>query len=717
MTARTFDTNNICWFDFETKSGEDLQKAGATRYACDDDAAAIILTYAIGHGPTKLIMAPEPGAPLSWHHLPLDFTEFYQRAWYDDGVFAAFNAGFDRAVWNFALRNAPPLRPDMCIDPSVQATAAGLPPDLAGACKASGSTLKVEDGGAYIKLFCLPDSTATPQSHPAQWRLFCAYAIGDIDAMRSLFLRTRQLPEREWQEYWAAEIINDRGIGVDVKFARKADKLAKLAKACGCDELREITDGAVTTTGQVKLLTTWLRHQLPPDGDGIKILTRREEEEADDGTIKRPAKYSLTRGRIEKLIPYCTAIGHHRALRALQVRLYGGSTTPAKYSKILAQQVDGVVYGQYVFNGAPQTGRFSSRGVQIQNLARSFLAYEHDAIEAILDGATYNQLAQLGDATPVLRKLALLIRPTFVAGDANQFVVSDFAQIEARILPWLVGPQSEGALKRLQIFRDIDANPSLPDLYTRTAAAMSGVAVAEISKSLRQRGKVAELALGFGGGVGALANMGANYGLYLPEHEAKEAVAQWRQANPWCVRFWGKHDEDSSYGLWGAANRALEQPCRPQTVGRLTYVYLPQILKGTLYCQLPSGRCLAYRGIKYETVDELDDDDKVVGQSVQLRFSRGYGRSKIWHGTLCENVVQATAADILRGTLARLEKTDLPVRLHSHDEILVEVPEDRAESAVAMLRGIMREGFDWTDGLPLMSEETIQPYYSKWEGK
>jgi len=507
MTARTFDTNNICWFDFETKSGEDLQKAGATRYACDDDAAAIILTYAIGHGPTKLIMAPEPGAPLSWHHLPLDFTEFYQRAWYDDGVFAAFNAGFDRAVWNFALRNAPPLRPDMCIDPSVQATAAGLPPDLAGACKASGSTLKVEDGGAYIKLFCLPDSTATPQSHPAQWRLFCAYAIGDIDAMRSLFLRTRQLPEREWQEYWAAEIINDRGIGVDVKFARKADKLAKLAKACGCDELREITDGAVTTTGQVKLLTTWLRHQLPPDGDGIKILTRREEEEADDGTIKRPAKYSLTRGRIEKLIPYCTAIGHHRALRALQVRLYGGSTTPAKYSKILAQQVDGVVYGQYVFNGAPQTGRFSSRGVQIQNLARSFLAYEHDAIEAILDGATYNQLAQLGDATPVLRKLALLIRPTFVAGDANQFVVSDFAQIEARILPWLVGPQSEGALKRLQIFRDIDANPSLPDLYTRTAAAMSGVAVAEISKSLRQRGKVAELALGFGGGVGALANM------------------------------------------------------------------------------------------------------------------------------------------------------------------------------------------------------------------
>jgi DNA polymerase len=116
-------------------------------------------------------------------------------------------------------------------------------------------------------------------------------------------------------------------------------------------------------------------------------------------------------------------------------------------------------------------------------------------------------------------------------------------------------------------------------------------------------------------------------------------------------------------------------------------------------------------------VDELDDDDKVIGRSSQLRFSKGYGRSKIWHGTLCENVVQATAADILRGTLARLEKTDLNVRLHSHDECLIDVPEDQVESAKSMLRGIMREGFDWSEGLPLMSEETIQPYYSKFESK
>ena len=142
------------------------------------------------------------------------------------------------------------------------------------------------------------------------------------------------------------------------------------------------------------------------------------------------------------------------------------------------------------------------------------------------------------------------------------------------------------------------------------------------------------------------------------------------RGQPWCVRFWGRHTEnDTSYGLWGAANRALEQPETAQTAGRLTYIYMPQILGGTLYCQLPSGRCLTYRGIKYERVDELDDDDQVIGRSIQLRFWKAHGRATIWHGTLCENVVQATAADILRGTLVRLEQESPGVRLHSHDEV------------------------------------------------
>lgn len=715
MSARTFDPDSICWFDFETKSGELLGRAGATRYACHPDAKVLILAYAIGRGPVELVTAPVPGEALTWDTLPAEF-----RACYTDGrLFAAFNAGFDRAIWNYALPGSPHLSSGRVIDPGVQATAAGLPPDLAGACRMSGSAAKVEDGDDLIKIFCWPDSTATPQSHPAEWAAFCTYAAGDITAMRSLFLRTRQLPVQEWREYRAMEDINDRGICVDVEFARRADALAQVAKVRNGLELRDLTGGAVITVGQVKPLTKWLLTQMPDDGDGVKILTKREEEEDELGEITRPAKYSLTRSRVEKLIPYCQAIGADDAARALQIRLYGGSTTPAKFARILGQEVDGAIYGQYVFNGAPQTGRASSRGVQIQNLSRSFLPYEHEAIEAILDGVDYDEFAELGDNTPVARKLALLIRPAFVSRGTNQFVVSDFSQIEARTLPWLVGPKSEGALDRLAVFEAVDADPSVPDIYTRTAAEISRVDVTEVDKPLRQRGKVAELALGFGGGIGALASMGANYGLYLPEAEAKEVVARWRDANAWCVRFWGKHNADASYGLWGAANRALEQPGTEQHAGRITYVYLRQVLGGTLYCRLPSGRCLAYRGIKYERVEELDDDDKVIGHSTQLRFWKGRVRSTIWHGTLCENVVQATAADILRGTLVRLEEQGLNVRLHSHDEVLIEIPDGLEEAVVAglELRGIMRQGFDWSEGLPLMSEETWQPYYSKWEAK
>ena len=220
--------------------------------------------------------------------------------------------------------------------------------------------------------------------------------------------------------------------------------------------------------------------------------------------------------------------------------------------------------------------------MQIQNLARSFLPYEHDAIEAILNGADYDELAALGDDTPVLRKLALLIRPTFVPRGTNQFVVSDFAQIEAQniaVAGWSTVRGRPGAAARSSA--TVDADPTLPDLYTRTAADMSGIKLlGEVTKALRQRGKVAELALGFGGGIGALAAMGANYGLYLPRARGQELVQRWREANPWCVRFWGKHTAGwHPYGLWGAANRALEQPGTVQTAGRLAYVYLPQILR------------------------------------------------------------------------------------------------------------------------------------------
>jgi len=469
------------------------------------------------------------------------------------------------------------------------------------------------------------------------------------------------------------------------------------------------------TVDTIARMTSWLLERLP--AEGREILLKREEEVNEEGELVRPAKFQLTRSRVERLIAFCSDRTNRNekqgsnctilddVLRLLQIRLYGGSRTPAKFQKMLDSHVDGILFGQYVFNGAAQTGRASSRGVQIHNLARDVLPNEHATIEMLLAGCSYDDLAKSDELVPPSRNLSLLIRPAFVPRGDNVFVWSDWSQIEARILPWLAGDA-----KRLQVFRDVDRAPpgAVPDLYTRTAADISHVPIAQVTKPIRQRGKVAELALGFGGAVGALQAMGAGYGMHIADADARVIVDRWRAANQWCVDFWAALKE--------AVDRALELPGTIQTAGRIRYVYKHDYLDGTLFAVLPSTRVLTYRGIRYERVADLDEDDKVTGYSTHLRFARGYGRVKLWHGMLCENVVQAVAADVLRGTLKRLEDEQYCVRLHTHDEILVECrSRSEAEATSERLRFIMQHGFPWSEGLPLMSEETCGYYYSKSE--
>ena len=639
--------------------------------------------------------------------MPADFHRHHARVLRGEAVWAAWNAGFDKAIWNYAT-DYPELPPEGIIDVMAQAVAAGLPPDLSMAAKmAGGEHRKLASGKALIALFCTPKGykgvCGRPETHPKEWLEFAQYLMGDIDAMRDVFKRTRQLPIEEWREYWAMECVNERGVYVDEKMASHAALLAEEDRIRSRRDLASLSNGAVTTVDQVARLTTWLLEHLPPEGR--EILRKREEEVDEDGVVTRPAKFALTRAQVQRLIVLMKAKypGLHKVTRALEIRLYGGSKTPAKFTRMQAQAVDGILYGQYVFNGAAQTGRASSKGVQIHNLARDTLPYEHDAIEALLSGANYEQFARLGDDSPVSRKLSLLIRPAFIPGGDRMFVWSDWSQIEARVLPWLARDES-----RLDIFRAVDADKSVPDIYTRTASVLSHLPIEQITKPLRQRGKVAELALGFGGGVGALHAMGAGYGLHLEDDEAKETVRRWREANPWCVNFWSD--------ITDAVESALELSGVPFIAGRLIYIYLAHYLGGSLLCVLPSGRCLTYRDIRRERVEELDDDDKPTGKtSIKLRFSRGYGRVNLWHGMFCENAVQAVAADCLRGTLVRLEERAFYTRLHTHDEIVIECAAENAGQYAGWLREEMQRGFDWSDGLPLMSAETVSPYYTKVE--
>jgi DNA polymerase bacteriophage-type len=716
----TFAIADIGWIDWETRSDTDLKVSGATRYATEADA--IVLAYAIGNGPVSTVKVTAFDGPLRWDQVPAELAVFHERVRLGKAVYAAWNAGFDRAIWNFATVGFPELEPHHIIDVMAQATASGLPPDLAKASEVIGKAVKVGEGKELVQLFCLPKGLrgvrGTPQSHPEEWDRFTEdYARGDILAMRDVFRSTRQLTLAEWREYWAMEAINDRGVCIDVPMVRHAAKLAEIDREWSKTELVKLTNGAVQTVDQVAKMTGWLMARLPAEGQAILTKTVEEVDE-ETGEVTKPAKLQLTRRRIERLLAYLTdperdregLIGLGDLVSVLQIRRYGGSKTPAKFAKMLAQQVDGRLYGQYVFNGAPQTGRASSRGVQIHNLARDVLEHEPDLIDAVADGINYDAFSSLGDDTPVARKLSLLIRPCFVPSGDNVFVWSDWSQIEARIVPWLCD-HVPGARARVQIFRDVDADPDLPDLYTRTAAQLSHVAVDQVTKPMRQRGKVAELALGFCGGVGALQQMAAGYGLHFTDAEAKVVVDRWRDANPWAI--------DYSREIWEAMKWAIrpENASQPIQAGRVWLKFEPQYLGGSLLARLPSGRCLTYRNMHWQDVDVLDEDDKPTGiKRLEMMFSRGYGRVKLWPGMFVENFTQAAAADVLRGTLVRLEKGRLNVRLHTHDECLVECEQREVSAVVEILRALMCAGFDWSEGLPLMSEETIAYCYTKDEG-
>jgi DNA polymerase bacteriophage-type len=508
-TGPTFDISEIGFLDFEAANKVEDIKSGTFRYAVTADA--IIAAYAIADGPVQTVAVDDFPQTLSAKDMPDDFMRHHQRVMKGEAVWAAWNAGFDRAIWNYSMTWMPFMEPHHIIDVMAQSVASGLAADLKTAAKQTGSTHKVESGSDLIKLFCIKpphkplrgkltgqEGTAdehmlaealkthagmgTPSLFPELWKLFQGYAGGDIVAMRDVFLRTRQLPLREWREYWAAEAVNERGIYIDQKMVAHAADLASIDRQRSKEELSRITNGVVGSVDQVAKITGWLMDRLPASGRDV-LVKREEEVDEETGEVTKPAKYSLTRKQVVRLIAMCQAAEDRpelkTVLRVLQIRLYGGSKTPAKFARMLSQHVDGVLRGQYVFNGAAQTGRYSSKGTQVHNLARDALDHEPDLIEALLSKCEYDMLAKLGNDDPVARKLALLIRPTLVPDSGKVFVWSDWSQIEARVLPWLAGEYEEGALERLQIFRDVDADPSVPDLYTRTAAQLSNIPIGD----------------------------------------------------------------------------------------------------------------------------------------------------------------------------------------------------------------------------------------------
>ncbi len=635
-----FNINDLVWLDFESASALDLKARGTLAYASDVSTRAIILVYAIGSAAP--LTWHIDGAMLDWDDAPNDLRAAFVRG----ATFGAWNASFDSAVWNYSTLGFPYLVPERVIDPMIQAGVSNLPTDLESASRALGGAGKQTDGKKPIKLFCIEG--AALREHPEEWQRFLAYARQDIEAMRDVYRRTRPLPRDEWEQYWAFEHVNRRGVAADMPFVLRAAALAAEDASAIGRRLVELTGGAVSRVTQAQRLAAWLHDQLT-DSAMREVLTLgvpRDDDDDDDDQAEH--ELSLTRDRVARVLAMLEAKHANGGLNATELgareaatlRLFGAGAAPKKFARLTAQQVDGVLRDQYRFAGAGQTGRMSSKAAQIHNLTRDIIGdgtAEASLVDAIADGCSHAALAAADPIDdPVARKLALLVRPALVAAPGKVFVWSDWSAIEARIAPWLAA--SPDAERVLDIFRGNDRDPTRPDIYTVAAADILHKDPSAISKTERSIGKVAVLALGFGGSVGALKAMALNYRINLDDTEARRIVEAWRAANPWAPEFWGAHRDGESFGLWGAAIQAWEIPDQITTAGRIAFSYRGDYLGGSLFMALPSGRLLTYPRPKWRDVDVLDKDGKPTGEKrSELSFRRARGRTKLWHGTCAEN--------------------------------------------------------------------------------
>lgn len=388
--------DDYLFFDFETRArpgvhGDDSSVVTAGTYRYAKKSFPILLTWGIGAAPVECVEHRDfTGAVgMLWVNMPARLWEFYQRAAAGEAWFVAWNAAFDRATWNETFPDAP-MAPEMCIDAMAQAVASNLPPDLNGASVVIGRGGKQDDGKDLIRLFSVDDPEATPQKKPEEWARFKSYAVIDTEELRAVFNSTLPLQRFEWEEYWAGERINERGQMIDLKFVTRAARLAAAERLRINGMLADLTDSVIATVNQTQRIADWVYDRLEYS-EARELMVKEWDEEEGEEVI---AKIGIGRNRIEALLAFFADRREKHGLtkveeavvRVLELRQFGGSAAPMKFHKMLLQHDGGRLKGQYVFNGAQQTGRFSSRGVQVHNLTRSSLgADEEEAIETVLE--------------------------------------------------------------------------------------------------------------------------------------------------------------------------------------------------------------------------------------------------------------------------------------------------------------------------------------------
>ena len=644
--------------DIETKSSVDLGKAGVYRYAQSPDFDILLFGYSIDGEDVKVIDLA------CGEKLPEEIIS----ALLDSKVTkTAFNATFERICLSYYLRKEhPALLPSSYLNPSswkcsmVLSAYNGLPQSLEGVGAVLGfDKQKLSVGKDLVRYFCTPcKATKTnggrtwnlPEHAPEKWQLFKSYNKRDVEVELQIQNRLANypVPESVWDEYHMDQSINDRGIRIDSTLVQHAIEFDDKAGSAVLEEMKQIT--GLENPGSVIQLKGYLADNgFKLDSLGKKNVSAAIEE----------APQSIA--------------------QVLQLRLQQAKSSVRKYQAMENSAcMDDRCRGMFRFYGASRTGRWSGRIVQLQNLYRNDMPDLKQARELVRSG-DYEMLVLLYPS--IAQVLAELVRTAFIPSEGYKFIVSDFSAIEARVLSFLAGEQW-----RLDVFHNGG------DIYCASASQMFKVSVEKHGQNahLRQKGKQAELACGYGGSVGAMISMGA-LEMGLKEEELQDIVSSWREANPKIVEYWWKIDT--------AAKKAVSEHTKVK-VGLVSFEYK----SGMLFINLPSGRRLSY-------VKPRIGENRFGGESVQFyEICEGnkWGLSETYGGKLVENIVQAISRDILANAMKSLR--DKRIVAHVHDELIIECPMD---TKVGEICEIMGKSPQWMPGIELRADGYECMFYMK----
>lgn len=655
--------HRVMGVDIETYSSVDLTEAGVYAYVEAPDFDILLISYIFddwGEDDVKTIDCFDADPDM--------MAEFCEALLDPQIVKTAFNANFERTCLAKWLQK--PMPPEEWRCTMVKALTLGLPGNLAGAGEALGlppEKLKDPQGKALIQFFskpCKPTRTNgqrtrnLPQHDPAKWQLYKGYNRQDVVTEQEILrkLSIYKTPESE-QELWALDQhMNDNGVALDIPMVEKIVEYDTRRRQELQEEAQELT--GLKNPNSLAQLKRWLAEQ------GVEMTSVTKDTIAE--ALRDPELPDVVR-------------------RVLEIRTALGKTSVAKYSTMLvAHCQDHRLRGILQFYGANRSGRWAGRLVQTHNLAKNTLPDLALARELAAEGDFETMGTLFGETAFVFSEL---IRTAFIPSEGCRFIVSDFSAIEARVLAWLAGEEWV-----LEAFRNGK------DIYCETASMMYHVPVEKhgANSHLRQKGKVAVLACGYQGGVGAMKRM--DKGGSIPEDELQSVVDQWRQANSNSVKLWRTCEL--------AARTAIEEHRTVRLKNGLAFGYI----NGNLFIKLPGGRKLCYWNTRLK-LDPRDGREHIVYMGANQE-TKQWGETETYGGKLVENIVQATARDCLAISMQRVAALGYNIVMHVHDEIIVDCPiEDTG--AMERINACMAEPIPWAPGLPLRGDGYETPFYMK----